>query len=100
MSRVGFNVNSQHFLIIHPIEMVPSKNQDIIVCQSWIENIGLIVLDGIRCALIPLFAHQRLLRCEDLDEPAAIRIKAVRLRNMSIQGDRVELGQDVNFLQS
>ena len=78
--------------------MVTRKNQDIVVFEPWIQDIGFIVSDSIRCALIPLFAHQRLLRCKNLDEPAAVRIKAVRLGNMSIQGDGVELGQDIDFL--
>ena len=80
--------------------MVSCKNEDVFIREPGVQNIRLIVLDSIRRALIPFFSHQRLLRRQNLHEPAAIGIKPVCLRDVPIQRNRVELREDIDTFQS
>ena len=56
-------------------------------------------LDRVRRALVPVLGFKRLLRREDLDEPFAESVEPVGVVYVTVQGSRIELGQDIDFAQ-
>ena len=89
-----FEMSANHVLEIHPVELVSRKDQhQVVIAFGEIRDIA---ADGIGRPLVPRLVLHRLLGGKDLDESAAERIEFVRIVNVAMQADGVELGQHEN----
>ena len=70
--------------------MVSSQDQS--VFSAGAVDLKNLLPDSISCPLIPGVIQIGLLRCPDLDPAAMERIKVVGPGNMTVEGNRIELG--------
>ena len=95
--RLVLQVGADHVLEIHPVELVAGEDQHQVVVA--LGEIGDIAPDGVGGPLVPRLVLHRLLGGQDLDESAAERIELVRVVDVPVQADGVELGQHEDPVQ-
>ena len=95
--RLVFEVGANHVLEIHPVELVSGEDQHQVVIA--LGEVGDIAADGVGGSLIPRLVLHRLLGGQDLDESAAERIELVRVVDVAVQADGIELGQHEDPVQ-
>ena len=77
--------------VVHPVEVIPRENQ--VVVGVVLDEMARGLPDGVRGALVPVRVVRRLLGREDLDEPLAEDVHAIRLPDVAVERRRVELRQ-------
>ena len=79
---------------IHPVKLVPGKNDDVLIIL--LREIAQVLADRVGCSLIPARATRCLLRGEDFDKTPREPVERIALMNVPVQRGRVELREDVN----
>ncbi len=91
-------MGANHVLEVHPVELVSREDQhQVVVAFGEVRDIA---ADGIGGSLVPRLVLHRLLGGKDLDKSAAKRIEFVRVVDVAVQADGIELGQHENSIQS
>src|SRR6187549_3800015 len=88
----------EHFSEIHPIELIATEDDVILVGDG--EEVGEVLPDGVGGALIPALIRGRLLRREQLDEAPGKLVKLVSGLNVPVEGDAVVLREHVNATEA
>ncbi len=91
---VGFHMLQENLPVIHAVELVAGKNDEVFV--GALEEIPEILAHRIGRALIPLRPFGSLLRGKDLDKAGAEIVEFVAGVDVPVQRCAVELGQDVD----
>ena len=81
----------EHFGKVHPVKLVTGQDQHVI--KAILIEVAKIFANRIGGPFVPGLSFHGLLSGQDFHESAVELIKAVRLANMCMQTDRVELGQ-------
>ncbi len=87
-------VEVRHFGIIHAIQMVAGEDQHIL--RPGCLDLEQLLAHRVCRALVPVRALRGLLRRPDLDPAGMEHVKVIRLGNMPVERDGVELGQNGN----
>src|SRR4029079_11868644 len=95
--RAALPVAVEQALKVHAIELIAGENQLIVVVAAG-ETMKVLAY-SIGCALEPIGICYRLFGGEDFNETLSEGIKAVTVRDVVIQGRRVELRHDEDSLQ-
>src|ERR1019366_1060960 len=77
---------------VHPVQLVAGEDQDQVV--GVLAEMDDVSAHGVGRPLVPVQALLRLLRREDVDEPAAERVELVRVLDVAVERRRVELRQE------
>ena len=83
---------------IHAIELVAAEDEQ--VFEIVVQEMDEVFADGVGGALIPGGVGEGLFGREDFDEAAGEMIELVGLRNVAVERGGIELGQQVDALQS
>lgn len=91
-------MRGQHLGEVHAVQLVARENQHGL--DTVLLDVHEVLADGIGGALIPVGSFEGLLDGNNFDESAVETIKLVRLPNVPMQADRVELRQQVNAVDA
>ncbi len=91
--RAGFHVLLQHLLVIHFVDMVAGKNEDVVRLLGT-DRIN-VLIDRVGGALVPLLRDAHL-RSEDFDEFAVAHERGPAAANVAIQAERFVLRENKN----
>ena len=83
-----------HRRVVHAVQVVAGEDQ--VVLRVVIDEMPRRLSDRVGRALEPVRVVGRLLRREDLDEPAGEHVHPVRLGDVPVERCRIELGQHVD----
>src|SRR5262249_22686877 len=95
--RLGIDVCLEHPLKIHAVELIARKDQDVVDPRPL--NRSQVLPHGVCRSLVPLLPFERLLGREDFYEAAAEQVELVRLIDVPVKTDRVELREDVDAIE-
>jgi len=84
--------------VVHAIELVAAENEEVI--EIVVEEVNEIFANRVRRALIPGGVGESLFSREDFDKAAGELIELIRLRNVPVQRRGIELGQEINALET
>ena len=90
-------MGADHLAEIHPVQLVPGENEDIVDSRG-LDALD-VLADRVGRPLVPVAAIDGLLGGQHLDKSTPKQIELVRLVDVAVETDRVELREHINAVQ-
>ena len=88
----------EHLAVVHAVQLIARQDEDMF--DARLLDVADVFANGVGGAFVPVGAFEGLLCGEDFDESPMEGIEVVGVADVTMQADRVELGQQIDPVQT